>query len=247
MMKNVIIVVVLVIVLYLLYLWLFTDTSTTQLFSVQNGKSYLELPAKDLPGGGLSGDYSYSFWMYVSNYNYRYGSDKAVLVRKGTEKGNYFPYVGLAGSTNDLEVKVSYKQGQTTTVHPCNVNDIPLQKWIHIVVTVVGRTVDIYLDGKLVKTCVLPGLPDLTDNDQAAIHINPLNPENNEMGVDGEKGFAGHLSKMEYYGRGLNPREVYERYRSGFSDTGAGGETLSKFNLKIAFLQDDKEVSGVTI
>ena len=64
----------------------------------------MELPAKDLPGGGLSGDYSYSFWMYVSNYNYRYGSDKAVLVRKGTEKGNYFPYVGLAGSTNDLEV-----------------------------------------------------------------------------------------------------------------------------------------------
>ena len=110
----------------------------------------------------------------------------------------------------------------------------------------VGRTVDIYLDGKLVKTCVLPGLPDLTDNDQAAIHINPLNPENNEMGVDGEKGFAGHLSKMEYYGRGLN-QKVYERYRSGFSDTGAGGETLSKFNLKIAFLQDDKEVSGVTI
>ena len=246
MMKNVIIVVVLVIVLYLLYLWLFTDKSTTQLFSVQNGKSYLELPSKDLPGSGLSGDYSYSFWMYISNYNYRYGAPKPILVRRG-ETGNYFPYIGLAGSTNDLEIKVGYKQGgNSSTELNCNVHDIPLQKWIHIVVTVVGRTVDVYLDGKLVKTCVMSGLPDLTDNDKAPIHINPLDGIA-QFDTDGEKGFAGHLSKLEYYGRGLNPREVYERYRSGFSDTGAGGEALSKFNLKIAFLQDDKEVSGVTI
>ena len=244
MIKNVIIVVVLVIVLYLLYLWLFTDKSTTQLFSVQNGKSYLELPNKDLPGSGLSGDYSYSFWMYVSNYNYRYGMDKAILVRRG-EEGNLFPYIGLGGSTNDLEIKVAYKQGSSSTELNCNVHDIPLQKWIHIVVTVVGRTVDVYLDGKLVKTCVMSGLPDLTGNDNAPIHINPTTPDKPDS--DGEKGFAGHLSKLEYFGRGLNPREVYERYRSGFSDTGAGGETLSKFNLKIAFLQDDKEVSGVTI
>ena len=107
-----------------------------------------------------------------------------------------------------MDYDPNQSEGKRYTFTRYKISNIPVQKWNCLTLCIDTRTMDVYLDGKLVKTCVLPGLPDLTDNDQAAIHINPLNPENNEMGVDGEKGFAGHLSKMEYYGRGLNPRDV---------------------------------------
>ena len=58
------------------------------------------------------------------------------------------------------------------------------------------------------------------------------------------KGFQSFVN--EYYGRGLNQKKYMNVIVQDLM-LGAGGETLSKFNLKIAFLQDDKEVSGVTI
>ena len=64
--KNVLLIVGVIIVLYLVYLTLFQDTSTNQLFSAHNAKSHASFPATDLPGGGLSSDYAYSVWIYIS-------------------------------------------------------------------------------------------------------------------------------------------------------------------------------------
>lgn len=245
--KNVLLIVGVIIVLYLVYLTLFKDTSTHQLFSAHNAKSYASFSAKDLPGGGLSSDYSYSFWIYVSNYNYRFGVDKPIVVR-AKDADNSYPYIGLAPSTNNLEVIVSHQGDSPDTGKDTKMilEDIPLQKWTHLVVSTAGRTVDIYLDGKLVKTTVLPNMPYTNGIEDAKIHVCPLERDVNNIAVD-KVGFAGHMTKLEYFDRSLNPREVYERYKNGFGEGGAAGEMMSKFNLKIAFLQDDKEVSGVTI
>ena len=245
--KNVLLIVGVIIVLYLVYLTLFKDTSTHQLFSAHNAKSYASFNAKDLPGGGLSSDYSYSFWIYVSNYNYRFGVQKPIIVRAKDADSSY-PYIGLAGSTNNLEVIVSHQGDSPDTGKDTLLvlDDIPLQKWTHIVVTTGGRTVDIYLDGKLVKTSVLPNMPFTTGIEDAKIHVCPLERDIANTAT-ANTGFAGHMTKLEYFDRSLNPREVYERYKAGFGEGGAAGEMMSKFNLKIAFLQDDKEVSGLTI
>jgi hypothetical protein len=245
--KNILLIVVVIIVLYFVYLTLFQDKTTHQLFSAHNAKSYASFKASDLPGGGLSSDYTYSFWIYVSNYNYRFGADKPIIIRSKDATAATFPYIGLAGPTNNLEVKIS-SQGSTAsqaTEEILILDDIPLQKWTHIVVTTTGRTVDIYLDGKLVKTSVLPNMPFTVGIEDAPIHICPESKES--LGAGSQTGFAGHMTKLEYFDRSLNPREVYERYKAGFGEGGAAGEMMSKFNLKIAFLQDDKEVSGLTI
>ena len=186
--------------------------------------------------------------MYVSNYNYRFGAKKPIIVRATDAEVGAFPYIGLAETTNDLEVIIHYAgdapdQGQESLLI---LDDIPLQKWTYVVVTTSGRTIDIYLDGKLVKTTVLPGMPFTKTIEDAPIHVCPESKDNLGQGADGN-GFAGHMTKLEYFDRTLNPREVYERYKSGFGEGGAAGEMMSKFNLKIAFLQDDQEVSGLTI
>jgi len=247
--KNVLLIVLVIIVLYLVYLWLFKDTSNFQIFSAHNAKSSTKFNGRDLPGGGLSQDYTYSFWIYVSNYNYRFGQPKPIIIRttnKASSNPPLYPYIGLAASTNNLEINLSYRDGAAHNNKPFVIDDIPLQKWLHVVVTTVGRTCDVYLDGKLVKTEVLPDMSFTEGIEDADVYICP--PSTTELSTtDGDTGFAGHMTKLEYFDRGLNPREVYERYRGGFGEGGAAGEMMSKFNLKIAFLQDDKEVSGVTI
>ena len=91
-------------------------------------------------------------------------------------------------------------------------------------------------------------MPFTKDIEDASIHVCPESREMDPLGPGSDKtGFAGHMTKLEYFDRALNPREVYERYKAGFGEGGAAGEMMSKFNLKIAFLQDDKEVSGLTI
>ena len=64
----------------------------------------------------------------------------------------------------------------TGDVFTCSVENVPLQTWFPLSVTVFQRNVDIYIYGKLVKSCVLPGVPRTAAGDI-------------EVGVDG--GFSG--------------------------------------------------------
>lgn len=96
----------------------------------------------------------------------------------------------------------------------------PLQKWVHIGYVLNNRTVDIYVDGKLERSCVLRGVPVL-----------------NEMPVQvaDNGGFYGQIAKMQYFTRPLEPNEIAELYSEG-------PYMPSKFNLNI-FQGAEKEIN----
>ena len=62
---------------------------------------------------------------------------------------------------------------------------------------------DLYLDGKLVRTCLLPG-PAHVDS-SADVHVTPGG------------GFNGWTSKLQYYPNPLNPQQVQNIYSHGYS------------------------------
>ena len=66
----------------------------------------------------------------------------------------------------------------------CVVNNIPLQKWVNLVVSQYNQTMDIYLDGQLVSSCVLKGFPEVREE---GVSICP----------DG--GFEGSISRLAFY------------------------------------------------
>jgi hypothetical protein len=49
--------------------------------------------------------------------------------------------------------------------HEIVVQNIPLQKWNHVIMTKSGSTIDIYIDGKLVKTSIMDGTAHTPDPD----------------------------------------------------------------------------------
>lgn len=141
--------------------------------------------------------FTYSLWIYVADWNYLFGKWKNIFV-KGTPNGsNRFPGLWLYPKTNALHARIN------TYADPnegCDIQNIPLQKWVHIVYVLNNRTVDIYIDGKLERSCVLRGVPKMNND--------PL-----YLAQDG--GFFGQMSKMQYFTRSLNPSEISQLYSEG--------------------------------
>lgn len=92
-------------------------------------------------------------------------------------------------------------------VGKCLVTDFPLQKWVHVVVSQYNQVVDIYIDGKLKSSCVLPRFPDIVQDDLI------LSPND---------GFSGQMSKVEYINSALSASKVYDLYAMG-PTAGTGG------------------------
>ena len=229
---------IVVIILYIVYSYFFKDHTSANLVGMHNAKNEVRVEATSLPGNSVSADFTFSIWVYINDWNYRYGYTKPVFYRGDkTGTNNKSPQVNFGSNTNELDIIVlcypttGNKSDPGTPSH-CKVSNIPIQKWTHILFTTNGNTLDTYLDGKLVRTCVLPGVPKM--DRKKPIFLTP------------NEGFSGYTSKFRFYARTLNPREVYDIYREGFSDNPLGA-LLGKYKMKVAFLRGSEEMNSFTI
>jgi hypothetical protein len=137
----------------------------------------------------------------------------------------------ISGLSNVKIETTVYPSSDSTTssTHTCNVANVPIQRWVNLIVSLYGRTLDVYIDGKLVRTCVLPGVAKIANN--APVYVTPLG------------GFSGYTSNIQYFGDALNPQEAYNIYRAGY-----GGSGISfPYELKIEFLRDGEQQGSLTI
>jgi len=166
------------------------------------------------------GGYGMQWWMYVKDWNYGYGKKKGVVRRPdSSNKAVMNPEVSLHPTDNSLQVSVSVypsseggsgkaepapagHSGSSDDVFVCEVPNIPLQTWFSVSVTVFGRNLDIYIDGKLVKSCFLSGVPKPAVGD---IQLTP----------DG--GFSGRVCNFYHYPKMLTPSDAMLFWSSGTS------------------------------
>jgi hypothetical protein len=84
----------------------------------------------------------------------------------------------------------------------CDLPEVDLQRWVNITVAVNGKTVDVYLDGKLSRSCVLPSFFKV---DAGGYSANLL----------AYGGFGGQIATTTMYDAALNPEQVYKNYMAG--------------------------------
>ena len=154
------------------------------------------------PGNPASIDFTFSIWIYVDNWQYQYSKPKVIFRRSNSKTNTLSPSVALAPSTNDLDISLTtFSATSNSNVDNWSIQNIPIQKWCNVIISTNNRTVDTYIDGKLVNTHVLSGVPKMDKN--ANIELTP------------EKGFSGATSKFRYFSRTISPREAYEIYKEG--------------------------------
>ena len=84
----------------------------------------------------------------------------------------------------------------------CDLPEVELQRWVNLTIAVNGRTVDVYQDGKLSRSCVLPNMYRVDVGGYSAKLL-------------GYGGFGGLISTTVMYDAALNPEAVYKNYMAG--------------------------------
>jgi hypothetical protein len=187
--------------------------SGDQLPNAKDAKSSASIPSASAPLSGQDkGGYGMQWWMYINDWDYKYGKEKHVLSRSDpSNSGIVNPRVMLHPTENTLQIAVSvYGSGEDSAnastpdadMFVCEVPDVPLQSWFSVSVTLFDRNMDIYLNGNLVKSCVLPGVPK-----SAAGNV--------ELNNNG--GFSGYLCNFYAYPRMLIPSDAQTFYAAGTS------------------------------
>ena len=150
-------------------------------------------------------EFSYSVWIYIQDWTHGW---KNIFVKGSGSPGSSTsgepassqlraPGLWLYPDTNSLHARIN------TYASPnegCDIKNIPLQKWVHIGYVLNNRTVDMYIDGKLERSCVLRGVPKLNDS---------------ELIVCDNNGFFGKISNLVYYRYALKPEDIHNIYSNG--------------------------------
>ena len=227
--KKIIILIIVILVLMIIFNWS-SFVSKSRLSTLVSGKTEITVLSSEIETAKTN--FSYSMWVYIDDWNYKYGDEKIILIRQD-ENGNSNPKIYLGNSTNDLTVDIQCydnDNNNSPTLHECTVKNIKMQKWVHVVTVINNRTLDIYVDGKLVRTCLLPGVPKLYN--EADIGITP----------DG--GFSGFTSNVEFYNYVLNPQDVWDIYSRGYGGSMLGN-ILGRYRAKLAFYEDNVETASL--
>jgi hypothetical protein len=90
----------------------------------------------------------------------------------------------------------------------CDIDEIDLQRWVQISVVLNGRTCDVYMDGKLARSCVLR-------------NYFKVDPTGQSIKIADRGGFNGYVSQVSTYNYALGPDAIYRSYMTG----PAGGST----------------------
>ena len=247
-----IVVLIIMIVRYMFY-------SSNVLTSIANGKTASTINASQLPNnatGSAPTNFTYSMWVFIDNWSYRYGQPKIILGRMGGSssssgasgiQGIYgadpCPVIALGAVENTVTCALSCYGGlQDTgsnstdashnTVHTCMIANVPLQSWVHLAVVVNNTVLDFYMNGKQVRTCLLPGTAKVDSS--APLQITPGG------------GFEGYTANIQYFPAAKNQQEIWNIYEKGYKSN-IFGNLFNTYSLQVSVTENGVTQGSVTL
>lgn len=143
-------------------------------------------------------EFSYVWWMYIEDFEYKKGSWKHVF-HKGSNDSwpNRAPGVWLHPNDNKMRVYMnSYKK----IANYVDIDNIPVGKWFSCGVVVTQNYLDVYINGYLKSRLALEGIPKQNFGD---VYINAFG------------GYNGYLSRMRYYDYAIPFHTLQEHNENG--------------------------------
>lgn len=160
-------------------------------------------------------EFTFSYWMYIDGreWNYRFGEWKHIFHRgtspilpidgettggeneQITKLTTQMPAFWLSPKENTLNCSLTTGDSGEERI---TIEDIPINKWINVVLVVGNNSGNLYMDGKLYRTVNL---------------MKTLNATKDAVYVNYFGGFGGKMAYLQYFDRALTPKEVEDLYR----------------------------------
>lgn len=144
-------------------------------------------------------EFTYAFWIFIEDWSYKYGQWKHIL-HKGNSSAwpNRAPGIWLHPRENSMRFYMNTYN--SIAGNYIDIQNIPLNKWFHIVFSVNQLTMDVYVNGNLRKSLKFTSLPKQNYGDLFIMSF---------------RGFDGYLSRLCYYNYAVPYSEVEKLLEQG--------------------------------
>jgi len=169
-------------------------------------------------------NYSYGVWLYVNSWNN--SSTKTIFGRTN----NIRLYLEQNTPTLKCDITTTSNQNETIII----TDNYPLQKWVYIIVSVDGRIVDCYINGKLVKSQKLSN--DTTQPGDAV--ASPIVMGN----------FDATLANLTRTITPMDPQTAWNNYNKGNGMSGSGGLfSMGSYGANLSLIKDSIQFSNIKL
>lgn len=173
-------------------------------------------------------EFSWSVWIMIDDLTYNTGKYRCVFYKgndfaknynaegdqsQGLNFPNNAPGLYITPYTNNLVVIMN-------TFNVINeeiiIDDIPLNKWVNVIIRCQNDTLDVYINGSIIKSHNLHGVPKQNYGD---VYIAP------------NGGFSGYISNLWYYDYALGTSEISKIAGKGPNTKLIGSDSLNMNNV----------------
>ena len=131
------------------------------------------------------------------------GSSSGTITSTATPNSQRLTDGSLTTSNmNTLLVPMALDDSILNENRVCDLNTIDFQRWVQVTVVLSGKSIDIYMDGKLSRSCITGS-------------YFKVDPSGVTLTLLKNGGFDGYLSKIQLTNVGLNPSDIYQLYTEG--------------------------------
>lgn len=166
--------------------------------------SNTKFTSKSLNTNTNSNNFTFTMWLLFNPNNKGKGSYH-ILSRTAPTTATHSTFDISLTKYNSIKIQCPTSH---STLTPLTVKNIPLGLWISLAVIVDGRVVNIYINGQLSKSYILPAPPIIPTG---SIYVAGNLPGTIKKG----NGFAGKMTQLRFFPRTLNSKEVKTIYNMG--------------------------------
>jgi hypothetical protein len=156
-------------------------------------------------------EFTWSVWIYIDNMTTNAGKYKCVFYKGndytdnpdavagglGLNFPNNAPGLYIAPDKNDLVILMNTFDVINEEI---KINDIPLNKWVNVIIRLQNTNMDVYINGTITKSHKLHGVPKQNYGD---------------VYVAMQGGFGGNISNLWYYDHAVGTAEIEKIASSG--------------------------------
>lgn len=172
-------------------------------------------------------EFTWSVWIYIDDLTYNSGSYRCIFYKgndysknpnevdaQGLNFPNNAPGLYISPNTNSLVVMMNTFNIINEEI---TVNDIPINKWVNVIIRCQNNTLDVYINGTIIKSHHLHGVPKQNYGD---VYVAP------------NGGFSGYISNLWYYDYALGTTEIAKIANKGANTymKGSNGINLKNSN-----------------
>lgn len=151
-------------------------------------------------------EFTWSVWIYIDDLTYNSGiykhifhkgDDPSRIGQNGKVYPNNAPGLYIAPNTNALAIIMNTFNDMNQEI---TIPDIPLNKWVNVVIRCQNTTLDVYINGVITQSVVLAGVPKQNYGD---------------VWLCANGGFSGYVSNLWYFNSALNASKILALFNRG--------------------------------